>query len=158
MKQILLKECNLLFYAIVIGFGFSFLYDQLLICRRLIKHHKLVIFFEDMFYLLFCFFISFCLLFYGNDGVLRFYMILGCALGITLYFVTVGKFYQNMIYRLIMLVMYPLGVVKNRLTKIAFQFKMKMRKSLSTIERKEEEHATRSKNKKNKTKVSKKKK
>lgn len=158
MYEELTREWMLLVYALGTGAGFSFLYDQLLVYRKLKKHAKILIYIEDFFYLVICFFISFFLLFYGNNGILRFYMVLGCAIGIFLYFETLGRFYTKLMCRLIGFIMYPCNWVKKRLTRYVFHFKMKLGKCILSWKRKGEAHANARKEKKKQAKVSKKKK
>lgn len=157
MEQTLHKEVRLLAYSILLGIFFAFLYDQFLVSRRLVRHPKVFIILGDFVYLLICFFVSFQFLFYGNDGILRMYMIIGCFLGITLYLHTIGRVYQDTICRLICTIMSPIGLLKKRLTYVMIQFTMKVKKYAIKIKREGEKHAVRCK-KKNKAKVSKKKK
>lgn len=158
MSGELTREAMLMIYAFMTGVSFSFLYDQLLVLRKLVKHAKIFIYLEDFFYLVICFFISFYLLFYGNNGMLRFYMILGCTTGAWLYFATVGRVYSKWICRLIRLIMSPCIWLKKRLTRYCFQFKMKLGKYILLCKRKGETYANKRKKKKKQTKVPQKKK
>lgn len=158
MNEKLIRELQLLLYAFGTGSMFAFLYDQIIVWRRLVKHAKLLTCTEDFFYLVFCFFISFKLLFYGNDGILRFYMIIGCALGILLYFTTIGRVYAKLMTRIIGFVMSPLKWLKKRLTRYLFQFTMKLRKCIASWKRKGETNADSRKKKKKQAEISAKKK
>ena len=50
----------------------AFAYDVLRLFRRLVRHGRFAVDIEDILYWTICFLLSFTLLYYGNNGVIRF--------------------------------------------------------------------------------------
>lgn len=126
MSETIIREWYFLLYSVLTGFGFAFIYDQLRLFRCLWRHVRWLVDFEDILYWTFCFFASFYLLYYGNNGVVRFFAVLGAATGMLLYSKTVGRIYVKSLYRLINLLLSPYRFVKIRLTRIRNHFTIKM--------------------------------
>lgn len=143
MSETIIREWYFLLYSVVTGFFFAFVYDQVRLFRRLWRHVRWLVDVEDILYWTFCFLVSFYLLYYGNHGVVRFFAVLGAAIGMFFYSRTVGRIYVRSLYRLIVLLLAPFRFVKIRLTRIRNHFTIK-RKDLLRAKRGEgEEHATR---------------
>lgn len=81
----ILAEAEVFAYAVCLGAVFTFLYDNLLILRRVFKHTQIRCMLEDFFYWLVA--IPCCLIamFYWCKGVVTWYFLLGALLGIILY-------------------------------------------------------------------------
>lgn len=79
----------------------AFVYDLLRLFRRLVRHGRFAVDVEDLLYWTVCFFASFTILYYGNNGVIRFVAVLGAALGMLFYSVTIGKVFVRFSYFLI---------------------------------------------------------
>ncbi|MDE7322682.1 MAG: spore cortex biosynthesis protein YabQ [Lachnospiraceae bacterium] len=79
----------------------AFLYDIFRLFRRLIRHGRLAVDLEDILYWAVCFGISFALLYYGNNGVIRFAAVFGAAVGMLAYIATLGRFFVRFSYAVI---------------------------------------------------------
>lgn len=118
MSGTIIREWYFLLYSILTGFCFAFLYDNIRLLRRLFRHKRWLVDTEDILYWTVCFFSSFYLLYYGNHGVVRFFAVLGAAIGMYLYSQSAGRLYVKGLYRLIMLLLSPYRFAKMRLTRI----------------------------------------
>lgn len=90
MSDVIRQETTVFFLAIALGAGLSFFYDFLRVLRRMIRHGVVATGIEDLFSG--CLAPAFCLLlmFYGTDGELRGYVLLGTLCGALLYLQTAG--------------------------------------------------------------------
>ncbi|MBO5033230.1 MAG: spore cortex biosynthesis protein YabQ [Lachnospiraceae bacterium] len=79
----------------------AFSYDFIRLFRRLVRHGRFAVDLEDILYWTVCFLLSFTLLYYGNNGVIRFAAVLGAAAGMGIYAVTLGRFFVKVSYWLI---------------------------------------------------------
>lgn len=116
--------------CVLLGFAFSFLYDQFLLRRRLIPLNTLFDLLEDIIYTFLLFFVCFLGVTYGNNGILRLYMLLAMSTGCFLYISTVGRLYKRLICCFLNAVMLPILTVKKRLTIQVLQFTMKLRERI----------------------------
>ena len=115
MSENIIREWYFLLYSVATGTGMAFAYDNLRLWRRLIPHKRLMVDLEDILYWTVCFFVSFYLLYYGNDGVVRFFAVLGAGLGMYLYIVTLGKVYVKCCYNIILTIMKPFVYIKRKM-------------------------------------------
>lgn len=100
------------------GFLLGTLYDVLRIWRSLFHSQERAVFFQDFFYMVFCAFFSFLLALPLGSGAVRFYLLVGEAVGWFAYYFTVGqvtsRFFQavsNFLYRYLF---NPLGALLHR--------------------------------------------
>lgn len=101
MSEAIIADLDLWLASIATGIGMAFVYDWLRLFRRLVRHGRFAVDAEDLLYWTICFFVSFVLLYYGNNGVIRFVAVFGAALGMLLYAVTVGRIFVKVGYFLI---------------------------------------------------------
>lgn len=127
MSTTIIREWYFLLYSILTGFGFAYAYDNIRLFRHLYRHRRWLVDMEDILYWTVCFFISFSLLYYGNDGVIRFFAVLGAAIGMYLYSKTVGRLYVKCLYRFIMLLLRPYRFLNLQLTRLKNHFTIKIR-------------------------------
>lgn len=127
MSETIIREWYFLLCSMLTGIFFAFVYDQIRLFRRLWRHGRLLVDVEDILYWTFCFFASFYLLYYGNYGVVRFFAVLGAAIGMFFYSRTIGRIYVKSLYRIIMLLLAPYRFVKIRLTHVKNHFTIKLR-------------------------------
>jgi hypothetical protein len=73
------------------GFLLGALYDILRIWRSFFHSQERAVFFQDFFYMVFCAFFSFLLALPLGSGAVRFYLLVGEALGWAAYYFTVGQ-------------------------------------------------------------------
>lgn len=155
MSKTIIWEWYFLLYSIITGFGFAYLYDNIRLLRRIFRHKRWLVDMEDILYWTVCFLVSFYLLYYGNNGVVRFFAIIGAAIGMLLYGKTLGRLYVKSLYRFIMLLLGPYRFLKLQLTRIQKHFTIKIRDFLKRKHGKGEKNAAdQSKSKKTKACVS----
>lgn len=127
MSETIVREWYFLLCSLLTGYFFTFVYDQIRLLRCLWRHARWLVDVEDICFWVFCFFISFSLLYYGNNGVVRYFSVLGAAVGMFFYSRTLGKVYVKSLYRFIVWLLAPYRFVKIRLTRIRNHFTIKMR-------------------------------
>lgn len=101
MSGEIVKEWHFWLVSIATGAFMAFVYDVLRLLRRLLRHGRFAVDLEDILYWTACFGLSFTLLYYGNNGVIRFAAVLGAALGMFVYTVTVGRFFVRVSFWII---------------------------------------------------------
>ncbi len=85
MSLYIQEEAELAALSFVLGILLMISYDLLRLFRLLIPHGSLWTGLEDFFYWIYCAVMTFSLLFYENDGILRGYVIVSTFLGMFLY-------------------------------------------------------------------------
>lgn len=81
MSREIVREWHFWLASIMTGVFMAFAYDLLRLLRRLVRHARIIVDLEDILYWTACFGLSFTLLYYGNNGVIRFAAVLGAAVG-----------------------------------------------------------------------------
>ena len=150
MSGTIIREWNFWTASIITGACMAFAYDLLRLFRRLVRHGRIAVDLEDILYWTACFLASFSLLYYGNNGVIRFAAVFGAAAGMALYAVTIGRVFvkysfliiDKTIGNLIRFIIKIIGKIhrkmialgrklnifcKNWLTKVPFHHKIKTR-------------------------------
>ena len=84
------SQANLFLIAIAAGFFVAFVYDIFRILRKTIKHKNIFVQIEDTVYWLMASFVMFFIMLNKNQGEIRLFSIVGCAIGMSLYFCTVS--------------------------------------------------------------------
>lgn len=119
MSQDIVQEVTFFVHSILMGLVITFAYDWILIFRRLFKHGKILMSVEDFIYWVVCGLGVFYMLYKENNGVLRWFAVMGAALGMLFYkaviknrFVYVMSTYIHkimwFIFRVIQVVLKPL--------------------------------------------------
>ncbi len=85
MSQGIVQEITFFLHSILMGLVITFAYDWILICRKLFKHGKFLISMEDIVYWFVCGLGVFYMLYKENNGVLRWFAVMGAALGMLFY-------------------------------------------------------------------------
>ncbi len=101
MSGEIVREWHFWLVSIATGAFLAFVYDVIRLFRRLVRHGRLAVDLEDILYWTACFGLSFTLLYYGNNGVIRFAAVLGAAVGMFIYAVTAGRFFVRAGYLVI---------------------------------------------------------
>lgn len=92
MSQDIIKEVMFLLHSFLMGVMITFVYDGFLILRRLIKHTVLLVSLEDMVFWIACAIGVFYMLYEENNGILRWFAVVGAALGMITYKKTFSPF------------------------------------------------------------------
>ena len=93
MSGEIVREWYFWLVSVATGVVMAFSYDVIRLFRRLVRHGRFAVDLEDILYWTACFGLSFTLLYYGNNGVIRFAAVLGAAVGMFLYVMTLGRFF-----------------------------------------------------------------
>lgn len=85
MSQDIVQEVTFFLHSILMGLIITFAYDWILIIRKLYKHGRILVSMEDFIYWFLCGISVFYMLYKENNGVLRWFAVVGAALGMILY-------------------------------------------------------------------------
>ena len=85
MSQDIVQEVVFFLHSILMGLVITFAYDWILIFRKLFRHGKLLMSVEDFVYWFLCGIGVFYMLYKENNGVLRWFAVMGAALGMLFY-------------------------------------------------------------------------
>lgn len=85
------QQAMLFLYAAVFGIGLGMYYDCFRILRILVKWNAVWVLIQDLVFFLSSAFGFFLFLFFWNNGEIRIYVCLASALGMTVYFLTLGR-------------------------------------------------------------------
>ncbi|MCH5262468.1 MAG: spore cortex biosynthesis protein YabQ [Lachnospiraceae bacterium] len=83
-----MQEVTFFLHSILMGLVITFAYDWILIFRRLLKHGRILMSVEDLIYWFICGIGVFYMLYRENSGVLRWFAVMGAALGMFFYKIT----------------------------------------------------------------------
>ena len=86
-----------LLHSTILGIYMAFVYDSIRIFRRLVPHNVLFISLEDIAYWIYLAAEVFLLMYRESNGLLRWFAVLGAAVGIFLYKKLVGQYYVHYI-------------------------------------------------------------
>ena len=85
MSQDIVQEIIFFLHSILIGLIITFAYDWILVLRKLFTHGMFLISVEDFIYWFVCGISVFYMLYRENNGVLRWFAVMGAALGMLFY-------------------------------------------------------------------------
>ena len=119
MSQDIVQEVTFFLHSVLMGLIITFAYDWIRIFRRLFKHGRVLTSVEDLLYWFACGIGVFYMLYRENSGVLRWFAVMGAALGMLFYkailknrFVNIMSTYIHkimwFIFRLIQIVLKPI--------------------------------------------------
>lgn len=131
MSREIINEVTFFFYSFAMGIIITFTYDWLLILRRLVKHKIFFISLEDLAFWIACAIAVFYMLYHENNGILRWFAVLGAAIGMLAYRRLLGRHFVpfmskvlgrlfHVIYKVICLICKP---VRKFLVRMALFFK-----------------------------------
>ena len=92
MSSQIVEETLFLYHSVLLGVFVAVIYDIIRIFRRVVKHNRFFLSLEDILYWVFCAWEVFYLLYKESSGVLRWFAILGIALGMFLYLISISRF------------------------------------------------------------------
>lgn len=115
MSQDILIEVYFLLNSILMGIIITFVYDFILIARRVINHSIFFVSVEDFIFWAACAIVVFYMLYEENNGILRWFAVAGAALGMLLYKKIIGihfvKIMSTIILKEIHIIRKVLGIV-----------------------------------------------
>ena len=95
MSQDIVQEVTFFLHSVLVGLVITFAYDWILICRRLLKHGRILMSVEDLIYWFVCGISVFYMLYRENSGVLRWFAVMGAALGMFFYKIIFKNHFVN---------------------------------------------------------------
>ncbi len=93
MSHSIIEEASFFLSSFLMGIMITFAYDWLVICRKVIRHHNIVISLEDLLFWIACAIAIFAMLYEENNGVPRWFAIAAAAVGMLLYKMTLGRLF-----------------------------------------------------------------
>lgn len=119
MSQDIVQEVVFFLHSILMGLVITFAYDWILIFRELVAHGRFLMSIEDFIYWFMCGISVFYVLYKENNGVLRWFAVVGAALGMLFYKLTIKYRFINImtkcihkimwfVFRIIQVVLRPL--------------------------------------------------
>ncbi len=129
MSASIIKEWHFWLVSIAAGAAMAFVYDLLRLFRRLVRHGRLWVDAEDLLFWAACFFASFTLLYYGNNGVIRFAAVFGADIGMLFYELTLGRIFVKYSALFINRLFAPIiGFIKKIVKKISLFARIRLTK------------------------------
>lgn len=97
MSQDIINEVYFLGGSVCMGIAITFVYDFILIGRRVVRHSLFFISLEDFLFWVACALAVFYMLYKENNGVLRWIAVCGAAVGMLLYKKAIGNRFVKII-------------------------------------------------------------
>lgn len=97
MSQNIINEVVFFAHSFLLGIVITFAYDGFVVLRRVIKHSLLLISLEDMIFWIACAIGVFYMLCEENNGILRWFAVLGATLGMIAYKESVSDILVNIL-------------------------------------------------------------
>lgn len=97
MSRDILFEVNFFLHSFLLGILITFAYDGFLILRRCFRHNIFLISLEDILFWIACALGVFYMLYRENNGILRWFAVLGATLGMWMYKRLVSTYWVNFI-------------------------------------------------------------
>ena len=118
MSQEIVQEITFFLHSILMGLIITSAYDWILIFRKLFRHGAILTSLEDFLYWFACGISVFYMLYRENSGVLRWFAVMGAALGMLFYKIIINDRFVNIMstcihkimwfmFRLIQIVLKP---------------------------------------------------
>lgn len=95
MSREIVQELTFFTHSVLIGLVITFVYDWIRVLRRLFKHGTLLMSVEDLLFWLACGIGVFYMLYRENNGTLRWFAVLGAAVGMFFYKMIVRDAFVN---------------------------------------------------------------
>lgn len=119
MSREIVQELTFFTHSVIMGLVITFIYDWIRVLRRLFKHGTVLMSAEDFLFWLACGIGVFYMLYRENDGTLRWFAVLGAAIGMFFYKLIVRDAFINVmstclhkimwsVFRLLQFVLKPL--------------------------------------------------
>lgn len=92
MDEFIKNQASILLDALFVGMVIMFFYDGFRLLRRVVRHGRIIRDIEDLVFWIIAGFIVFSLVYSRNDGNIRWFIIVGVAIGMYLYHISFGRF------------------------------------------------------------------
>lgn len=97
LSESIYHEIQFLLHSFLLGIIITFVYDNIRVARRVIPHNTLFVSIEDLFFWIFVAIYIFLLQHRENNGIFRWFSVIGAFLGMILYRISISGFYiKNM--------------------------------------------------------------
>lgn len=93
MSPDIVEELYFFMHSFLLGIMITFVYDLLIIFRKVIKHNNFAVSSEDLLFWIACSISLFAMLYEENNGVPRWFAIAGAGAGMMLYKVTLSRLF-----------------------------------------------------------------
>ncbi|MCM1086624.1 MAG: spore cortex biosynthesis protein YabQ [Muribaculaceae bacterium] len=139
MSQDIIQEVTFFLHSIIMGVVITFVYDWFLILRKLIKHGNLLVSLEDFLFWIACGLGVFYMLYRENNGILRWFTVIGALIGMACYKLLISNFFVHimstciykivwLILRIVQIVVKPIKWLISKLKKWIIYLKKKLKK------------------------------
>ncbi len=147
MSRDIIREITFFLHSILIGIIITFVYDWFLILRKLMKHGIVWISIEDFIFWTGCGIGVFYMLYRENNGILRWFAVLGAMIGMICYKLLISKRFVHimstciykimcLLFRVIQIVLKPLKWLICKAKRFCVYLKKKMKKWQNFIKKK----------------------
>lgn len=127
MSQEIIQEVTFFLHSVLVGLVITFVYDWILVFRKLVKHGGFLVSVEDFIFWLACGIAVFYMLYKENNGVLRWFAVVGASLGMVFYKTVIkDRFVRIMstcIYKMLWLIFRVIQIVLKPLKWLFFRAK-----------------------------------
>ena len=106
MSQDIVQEAVFFLHSILMGLVITFAYDWVLIFRKLFTHGRFFMSVEDFVYWFACGIGVFYMLYRENNGILRWFAVVGAALGMLIYKAIIKNRFVNIVSKCIHKIMW----------------------------------------------------
>ena len=106
MSQDIVQEAVFFLHSILMGLVITFAYDWVLIFRKLFTHGRFFMSVEDFVYWFACGIGVFYMLYRENNGILRWFAVVGAALGMLIYKAIIKNRFVNIVSKCIQKIMW----------------------------------------------------
>ena len=109
LSESIYHEIRFLGYSVLLGIIITFVYDNIRVFRRVIQHNTFFVSVEDLFFWIGVSLSIFLLQHRENDGIFRWFSVVGAFLGMVVYRLTISRFYikhMTFVFRKVLYLMY----------------------------------------------------
>lgn len=111
MSESIIRDNYFLLYSLLLGIAVTILYDMLRIFRRVVKHGNALVSLEDFLYWIVVAICVFYMMHEENNGTLRWFAVLGAAVGMLLYKKLVSRLFVDSVVKMLRFVLKILGKI-----------------------------------------------
>lgn len=147
MSQDIIREITFFLHSVCMGVIITFVYDWFLILRKLIRHNMFWLSLEDFLFWAACGLGVFYMLYRENNGVLRWFTVLGAVLGMVCYKWLVSRWFVHimsiciykilwLLFSVIQVIVKPLKWLFSRLYRLMKRIGKKLKKGSDFVKKK----------------------